>query len=145
MCCNSIYHRKYEMHLKWYKLPVCLKVVEITSVFKSHRNYQCIQGFIKIPVYSKGLYKLQVVWGMVYGICGNMNTDINMNMNVNSNMNIKMEHKYEIYICSNLVWKLHWENEVKWRYEIGEQLLKSLTILKLLTTNCTNTTNYKHH
>ena len=67
---------------------------------------------------------------MVFGIYGNMN------------MNMKMEYKYTIFIHSQLVWILCWKNEVKWRNEIGGQLWKLLTVLKPLTTSCTNTTKY---
>ena len=43
---------------------------------------------------------------------------------------------------SHLVWNTALGNEVKWRNEIGGQLLEPLKVLKLLTTNSTNTTNY---
>ena len=61
-------------------------MVQITSVLKSHRNYQYIQSIVyyqciqscinlpvhsqvyKIPVHSKELYHLPVVLGMVYEI-----------------------------------------------------------------------------
>ena len=59
------------------EITSAVKVIEITSVFKSSISEQCIQIHInlpvnskvyKIPVYSKELHRLQVVQGMAYEI-----------------------------------------------------------------------------
>ena len=39
-------------------------------------------------------------------------------------MNYKYMQRNGIYMCSHLIWMLHWESEMKWKNKMGGQLLK---------------------
>ena len=48
-----------------------------------------------------------------------------------------------MHFHSHFILKQCWENEIKWKRQMGEQLLKPLIILKLLTTYSSSNT-YNH-